>query len=65
VIDNPMIILDTNRLIETIEASKKLILRQKISFWQEVLVKLIQNTDYLHEVNKVLRTFDDNIENFA
>jgi hypothetical protein len=65
VIDNPMIILDTNRLIETIEASKKLILRQKISFWQEVLVKLIQNTDYLHEVNKVLRTFDDNIENFS
>lgn len=65
VIANPMVLFETNRLNEIIEASKRLILRQKISFWQEVLVKLIQNTDYLHDVNEVLKTFDDNIENFA
>ena len=65
VIANPMVLFDTNRLIETIEASKRLILRQKISFWQEVLVKLIQNTDYLDNVNEVLKMFDENIENFA
>ncbi len=64
VITNPLVLFDAISLIDTIEVSKRLNLKQRISFWQDVLIKLIQNLDDLINVNEVLKRFDNSVESF-
>lgn len=62
IIINPFLLFNVKVLNETIEASKRLSLDRKKTFWQNILVELIQKQDQLSNVNDVLKKFDLEIE---
>jgi hypothetical protein len=62
---NPLLLFNVKVLNETVEASKRLSLDRKKTFWQNVLVELIQNQDQLSNVNDVLKKFDNDIESIG
>jgi hypothetical protein len=62
IITNPLLLFDFKVLNETIEASNRLSLDRKKSFWQKVIVELIQKQDHLSSVNDVLKKIDNDIE---
>lgn len=62
---NPLLLFNVEVLNETIEASNRLSLDRKKTFWQNVLVELIQNQDQLSNVNDVLKKIDNDIESIG